>query len=935
MKLWIILAALSSSVFAEFAPFTSSNTAQSDTGRDWFQIHSDYVRLIFPEDRKEQASEIASLIEHYSHYVGKSYLIDKPQKFPLVLRPGMALPNGFVTLAPRRSEWFNHESYIPFIGGMSFRDALAIHEYRHVNQFDFNLQSTNKLPYYLFGETGLSAMLFLGLPSWFFEGDAVWAETHYTQAGRGRSPRFSARLKAMILSGVTPTYDELIGGTYNTNLPNHYVFGYFFIARAYEKFGDDFWMKVVGDVTKFAINPYRVYHSFEKYSGVEFDEFVRDTFTELKSRWEGQGDKIETAISEDYKRVIHPMVDKKEIYYLKKGLNEYWGLYKKGVSEEIDFFPVGPDYSKVDLKKSKFTYTQFLPSLRYSYLNYNDLFVYDLKTAETIRWTHERRIYHPQWSPSAKTLGFVEYRQNGQWSIGLKKSAKGKTHYIDFKEVTPFEIAWKNESVVYVLVQNKLGEKTIRELNLTTQKSNTIISATRNNLYALRSHNEELFFEGDWKGRVQVFSVDKSNGLKRCSEEPIAAYTPISLEGKIYYAAERANGQRLKSVSLSNCVALSTDALIGKERISSSSPSDSYTQATDITITKDLFKQKYEVQEYSESFGGMAPHSWSFIGDGGYQIGVSGNNYLGTLGWSAAIGYDSEQEKPYSNVSLSYSKWFPIFTTYASLRQRDVDYLGSNGPDIDWSEKEVGLKVSLPFQWRVGFYDHNLKLALDSGIIDASNDYNSSNSFLQDDRLTYHSAELSWSLMKEKTLRQIYNPLGLSIRGFYRTAASKERESFDSNILHTRLSLFLPGLFENHGIKIAGFHESQTQGLRNYRHEPAEVSASEYTLSRGYSYSYVDQLTKFSFDYALPIIDPDFDLGGWAYIKRIYAVPFYDYTNYEILSFSGSLVSYGLEAYLETTLFRRLPITLGARYSYREDYEDTAIDILFGANFTY
>ena len=776
-------------------------------------------------------------------------------------------------------------------------------------------------------------MMASGLPSWYFEGDAVWAETHYTQAGRGRSPRFSARLKALILSGMTPTYDELIGRSYNTNLPNHYVFGYHIIARAYRLYGENFWQRVVEDVARFSINPYRIYHAFERHSGKDFDEFVVETFAELKEKWESEGDALQGTSHQDYTRVAHPMRDGDQIYYLKKGLNEYWGLYKKGSSEAVEYFPVLPDYTKTDIKKSRFVYTQFLPDLRYSYRTYNDLFVYDITRDEVEQWSEDKRIYHPQWSPNGSQLGFVEYRDDGKWSIGVKTSAESKTRYFDFKEVKPFEVAWISEDEVYVLIQDKLGLKSILTVNLTSKKMTKVIKETRNNLYGLRADGKNLFFEGDWKGRVQVFKWN--NKLEQCSNEKIAAFSPIAQEGELYYSVEMANGQRLKKQDTSHCKVISESEFLGKGRLSSNSPTDQATAATDLTISKELFTKKYSESKYSETFGGMAPHSWNFLGDAGYQIGVMGNNYLGTLGWSAAVGYDSEQSKPFANFALSYTKFFPVITAYTSLRRREYDYLGSNGPDLDWSETEAGLKMTLPFQWVSGFYYHDLKLSVDTGLIKAKPEETLTNVSVLEDELTYQSVGFSWLAAKEQTYQQIYSPWAFSVKGFYRNAQSDKRSSFDSSIIHARANIYTPGLFENHGLKLGAYHESQTKGLLNYRHEPVEVIATEYSLSRGYNYSYVDSFTKFSLDYALPLMNPDLDLWGWAYLRRLYIVPFYDYTDYEILSLNGTLQSYGSEFYFETNLFRRLPLTLGARYSYRDEAGDAVWDFILGSSFTY
>jgi len=67
--------------------------------------------------------------------------------------------------------------------------TLSVHEMRHVKQmYSLNSGTIGALSW-IFGQqaVGLAAGF---VHPWIFEGDAVWAETHYSFSGRGRSANF-------------------------------------------------------------------------------------------------------------------------------------------------------------------------------------------------------------------------------------------------------------------------------------------------------------------------------------------------------------------------------------------------------------------------------------------------------------------------------------------------------------------------------------------------------------------------------------------------------------------------------------------------------------------------------------------------------------------------------------------------------------------------
>lgn len=920
-------------VRGQITPFLSPDTSQSAPDYSWGVIENEFVEVLFPKEWEADAQRAAHLIKRYSEVSGKTYGISKPEKFPLILRPEVALPNGFVTWMPRRSEWFIHQSYTPFIGGLDFFQALAIHEYRHVNQFDYSLKSTNKLAYILFGEFGVAVMNAIGIPNWFFEGDAVWAETKYTNGGRGRSPRFHARLKGLLLSNQIPTYDELVGRSYKTRLPNHYVFGYYLVERAVRLYGEDFWQKVFKDVTSFALNPYRIYSKFEDHSKVEFEVFVQDTFMELKKSWEAKGDRLPKSekFAEGYQDVRFPLEDRGKAYFLKRGLNEYWGLYERGNDEPLGKINLSPSVSKVDLKNGKLLYNQTLPDYRYSFKSSNDLFIFDLSTKEKVQLTDGLRVYHPQWFPSGKEIGVIEKRRGGSWSLSLfdLKGNRRGSHY--FKNVIPLEFSPISESEIYLLFQNEVGEKAIGLYDLKKKTLNRLSLYSRNNIANLKAIKNGVLFEGDYKGRVQAILLSGKD-VKSCTQVPIMAYTPNLIGSEVWYASERENGQRLEKVPLKDCLTIKASTFF-KGLVGDNDPSVSTGLVSQPIDLKMSSLKKETVTELSEGSRGLSPHSWSFLGGRGFQVEVTGRNYLGTLSYLANAGINATESTPFSTLILGYNK-FRVSTSLAVLLEKRKSRVYSGGPEQEWDEQEAGLNFNLPFSWVSGFHSHNLTVGVNAGVIKVGAITGAAVDRPNDETLNYMGGEFSWAFLKQLTFRQIYPEYGLRTRGFYRKVTSDRRSSYDSSLTFLEASLFLPGLMENNGIRMRGTYEGQTKGLNNYRHSAVSKQTNDYAFSRGFTYGYVDAYTKGSIDYVLPLMNHDANLWDFHFLRRTYLTAFYDYTEFEILGFKGDLQSFGGELYLEANFFRRFPLTYGVRYSQKLD-SDQVWDFTLASQFNF
>ena len=169
---------------------------------------------------------MSNTLEHLIGGVIKS-LNKKPRPITILLQNQGVISNGFVQLAPRRSEFYTTPPQ-----NLDF-NGLAIHELRHVVQFD-KLSTSLKAPF--FEELAL-AIFGISLPPWFYEGDAVGMETALSHAGRGRLPDWELIFKTNTLSTLPYSYSKNYFGSLKDFTPGYYQLGYFMTTKLRRDYG--------------------------------------------------------------------------------------------------------------------------------------------------------------------------------------------------------------------------------------------------------------------------------------------------------------------------------------------------------------------------------------------------------------------------------------------------------------------------------------------------------------------------------------------------------------------------------------------------------------------------------------------------------------------------------------------------------------------------
>lgn len=118
----------------------------------WRQINTGVARVLYPQGLDSIAQRVAGITaymqKNYSQTIG-----GKLRKVNIVLQGSTSVTNGYVAMAPFRSEFFLMPPQNPFyLGAQNWADNLSIHEFRHVQQYSNFNRGLSKALYFLLGE---------------------------------------------------------------------------------------------------------------------------------------------------------------------------------------------------------------------------------------------------------------------------------------------------------------------------------------------------------------------------------------------------------------------------------------------------------------------------------------------------------------------------------------------------------------------------------------------------------------------------------------------------------------------------------------------------------------------------------------------------------------------------------------------------------------
>ncbi|HTI10930.1 MAG TPA: hypothetical protein VL832_20310 [Puia sp.] len=897
----------------------------------WQQINTDTARIIFPAGLLTQAQQVAAIV----HQLSRSTLPTiggHQHKIDIVFQNQTIIPNGYVGLAPFRSEFqLTPEQNSLDLGSLPWQKMLAIHEYRHVQQYNNYRIGLSKAFYYLFGEGGQALANSLAIPNWFWEGDAVYQETLVSDQGRGRLPFFFNSYRSLWAGGKDYSWMKLRNGSLRDYVPDWYPMGYMLVAYGREKYGDEFWKKVTLDAAAFRGLFYPLQTAITRYAGISFTQFRQDALDFFRARSSAL-QKDSAAISttppaptDEYARAHRHFVadqqfpqfmGKDSLVYMKSSYRRNPAFMirdgRPGREKKLKARSISLDYY-FSYGGGKIVYAAYETDPRWGWRDYSVLRVLDPATGKDQRITSRSRYFAPDISPDGQHIVAVQESPEGACDLHLLNSATGQLEKVIPNRDSLFYTYPKffNGRIVSA-VRNPKGEMSLALTDPADGTNSFLLPFSFQTIAFPSIKGDTIWFTASRNGEDRVFGLAGGQlfrltlpfgnpatgqyGFQAGARQ--YAWTTFTAVGYKLDTGSRATG-RLEPMPLGEWA-----RSLPIQGIDSLDEGPAH-------LLDGIGLGNYPTKKYPLSFHLLNFHSWRpYINDPDYTFSLTSENILNTLESELYVTYNRNEQYKQVGADAVYGAWFPwIDAGWDYTFDRNALY---GNQKVFWNETEGRLGFSIPLHFTRHLSYTNLQFGSDlvynkryyQGIF---KDTFNSRAF------AYIDPYVTFTNQVQQAPMQIYPRFAQVLTLSYNRAVT----SLDANQFLASGSLYLPGLAGTHSLVLSGAFQ-QRDSLHNARF------SNSFPFSRGYTAENFYQLWKLSANYNFPLLYPDWGIGNVVYFQRIRANAFYDYTNALDFYTNGNKYkatfrSYGTEIFFDTKWWNQLPVSFGIRYSHLID----------------
>ncbi len=900
----------------------------------WNQIDMPAAKVIFPVGLDSAGERVANIVRQMNGAIQPTIGF-KQRQISILLQNQTTIANAYVGLAPFRSEFYLTPEQNSFdIGSLWWPEQLAIHEFRHVQQYNnFNVGFSHTMKV-LFGEGGQALANDLAVPNWFFEGDAVFNETHVSEQGRGRLPFFFNGFRALWVDGKNYSYMKIRNGSYLDYTPDWYPTGYMLVAYGREKYGDDFWKKVTHDAAAYKGGFYPLDRAIKKYSGESFEQFRNDGLAHFKQVLNKQEpnaipDSIKTKYLITEGIQIFPKHFSADREY-PAFVNDSTLIYMKSTYDHIPVFIInsGNIERKIAVRSvsldtyfayhdGKIVYAAYRPDLRWNYRDYSELMLLDVNTGKEHRITKNTKYFSPDFSPDGKTIVTVQEGANGKCEIHLINAATGKLISIIPNKENLFYTYPKfygNDHLI-AAIRTKKGKMSLALINIKTGSNKYLLPFSYQPIAFPTIKNDTVYFSATSGIDDRLFALSLKN-LKLYEltsfnvNGSIGNYEPAVSDSKFAWVGFTAVGYRLNEADKKSLQWQSVEP----DQVRGNLPDfginalkrDSSTDLLAKVKNDSLPVTKYRKSHHLINFHSLIPN----FNDPNYTLSLEGENVLNTLQSELSFTYNRDEGYKQFGFDAVYGALFPYISAGADYTLDRRNYF--NGNNIYWNETDLHGGLELPL---------NLSYGKNSTELDVGSDlYYTQSDFQQPFRATfadqsyaYSNDYINFSNNIQQAQQNIFPRFGQTVALDYKSAISGiGAEQFLANG-----AFYFPGFNINHNLVINLAHQQKD------KNSVIDFS-NDFPFSRGYTAENLYDMNKAGVNYHFPIAYPDAGFANTFYLFRIRGNAFYDYTYATDFytdgrQFKGTFRSTGAEVYFDSQFFNQGAVSFGFRYSYLID----------------
>jgi hypothetical protein len=864
-------------------------TGQPPASLKWRQINTGNFRLVFPESFEPKASELAGILEEARELTGYS-LSHHPAALPVIVHNHTASSNGLVVWAPRRMELYTTSPQT--IRGGHWLTQLAVHEQRHVVQIDKLDQGVLRFFYLFLGEQAVGASTGR-IPEWFYEGDAVVAETALTMAGRGRTPSFYMPMRTLLLSTrKNYGYDKYLHGSFRDYVPDRYQYGYQMVSALRREYGPGIWENTIDNTAR---RPYYLapfYRSIRHDTGKGMTGVHENTIARIGNEWnsiqqlfdhEGY-EKINRRDVSLYLNYRYPVwTGNSSLIALKSGIAQVNELVRIDLdgSEEHLFYP-GPLSSPVLAHSgSRVAWSEFRPDLRWGLSNYSVIRILDYRTGNSRYVSSRSRYFSPAFDPGGLFLAVVETGYHNNDHIVLLNSVTGEAAAsYDAPEGKNLQQPVFSADGSRILVTAVCREGTsILSLDKETGLWTVLREPSFENISGVFPCRELTCFHSDISGIDNLYAMDYKEGiLYRVTSSGSGAFDgALNATGEnLVWSEYTVNGFDLATTQFdpSSLKEQNARGSFHKEVLESL-----IAHEEGIMGSEEYDSSGWQFEKYRKGLNLFRFHSWApFYYDYNElnieQLPVTpgftllSQNLLNTA--NTFLGYSYLNGRHITSGSFIYKGWYPVLETSFDYGDEPLVFPGRDTTGLTapsgGSRMNLNGIVSLPLNLSYGRYiagiEPRLRISYDNSFY-----HDPEEDSYERGMATVTSRFLAYRYTRG-SLRDLAPRWGQVIR-LQRRSAPFESENLGT-ISAAELTLYFPGLLPHHSLKIEGAIQWQDP-VRYY-------FANIVTLPRGYVQQPGEDLQLLKTSYSFPFLYPDasIPLPGVIYLKRLHATLFAD-----------------------------------------------------------
>ncbi len=917
----------------------------------WYQLNTPNFKVLYPKGFEVQAQRVANTLETIREPEGKS-MGAVPKKIPIILQSNSSQSNGFVTLAPRRSEFYAMPAQnYNFVGNNDWLTLLSSHEYRHMAQFQRSITGFNKLIYTLFGQQALAGFAFAAAPQWFWEGDAVATETAFTHGGRGRIPNFDLVFRTNLQEGRVFNYHKQYLRSFKHNIPNHYVLGYNMVSYLRRKTNDPMiWEKVAGRSWNVPFIPFAFSNALKKETGLHLTDLYNEMARERIQDYEAATrdlrftnfTRLTQRQSSAYTDYLYPQpLSDGRVVVTKSGIGDIETLVVLSPQGDEDKKYVQGFINDAGMLSAtshgRVVWNEYRYDPRWLVRNYSVIKSYDFESRIAKVISHNSRYSAAAISPDGDLIATIETTEEYKIQLVVLNYATGGVVATlpnpnnDFISMP----RWTQDSKSVVALRTRGQEKTLTQFDIATGTSRDLLPFSNENKGYPVPAGDFVLFNSPASGLDNIYAVNVLTGERfQITTSKYGAYNPaVSPDGKtLYYNEQTRDGMDVVSIPF--------EPLQWTKQTEAPSPSKPLyqplvEQENNPDLLQGISNTTFTSKRYRRVSGMINPHSW-----GPYvvnsltrvNVGITSQDILSTTSIDGGYSYDLNERTGMWRAAVSYQGLFPILDVSATMGHRSVNegditktvVQGASvnstvrNLTVNWDEQTVEGGLRVPLLTTTSKYYGNIEVGNAVGVTHVTNFVNtfenSSNRLvvtatrndsikgvysLQDyvgnGNLVYNHFSLTAARLLKQSRRDIYSKWGqtLNIDAFNTPYGG----DYSGNQFTAYTTMYFPGVAKHHSIwGYWGYQKTQLNQITVASGGKTLIYTNDYyfrnqlPLPRGQSVGRYQDFYSMSLNYTLPLWYPDIAIGPLLNLQRLRANLFTDY-GYGRSIFSGNLYS--------------------------------------------